>query len=109
MLLGWGLLLAVIAIEATATLWLKNLALANKMTLGILAVLAGAYVVRELLMWQTLKTLDVSVAYVVWCGLGTVLVVGAGVWLYGETLSWPKMMYIALILAGVAGLYLHKA
>lgn len=51
-----------------------------------------------------LKKIDISVAYVAWSGLGTMLVVLVGALMFKEPLNAMKIFYIALIIAGVVGL-----
>jgi small multidrug resistance pump len=52
------------------------------------------------------KTIDVSVAYTVWSGLGTALIAAAGIVWFKEPLSAVKLVSIALIIIGVMGLNL---
>ena len=51
-----------------------------------------------------MRTLPVGVAYPVWVGLGAVGAVAFGVILFGEQLSPLKIVSVAAIVAGVAGL-----
>jgi small multidrug resistance pump len=53
-----------------------------------------------------LKKWDVSVAYAIWSGLGTALIVVVGVFWFGEALTWMRAISIVLILIGVIGLNL---
>jgi small multidrug resistance pump len=53
---------------------------------------------------MALKHLDLSVAYVIWAGLGTVLIVLIGFLYFGEQPTAFKAACIALIVIGVAGL-----
>jgi len=56
-----------------------------------------------------LKKIDLSVAYVVWSGVGTALIVAIGAMLFKEPLSAMKIFYIALIMVGVVGLNVSGA
>jgi small multidrug resistance pump len=56
-----------------------------------------------------LQRLAVSTAYVVWAGLGTVLITLIGVVGFRESLGPLKALCILLILAGVVGLHLMEA
>ena len=49
----------------------------------------------------TLKTIPVGIAYAVWSGVGIVLIVLAGWWLYGQAIDAAGMVGIAFIGAGV--------
>jgi small multidrug resistance pump len=50
--------------------------------------------------------LDVSVAYAVWSGMGTALVVMIGIWFFQESLTSTKLIALGLIIVGVAMLHL---
>lgn len=56
-----------------------------------------------------LKKIDISVAYVVWSGLGTALIVSIGALLFKEPFTAMKLFYIALIMVGVIGLNMSGA
>jgi len=58
------------------------------------------------LLTLALKKWDVSVAYAIWSGLGTALIVAVGVLWFGEALTWMRAVSILLILVGVVGLNL---
>lgn len=45
---------------------------------------------------------DLSIAFPVYVGLTIITVALAGVWVFGETLSWQRGLSIVLILVGVA-------
>ncbi len=49
----------------------------------------------------TLKAIPVGIAYAVWSGVGLVLIVLAGWWLYGQVIDAAGMVGIGLIAAGV--------
>ena len=52
-----------------------------------------------------LKTIDVSVAYAVWSGLGTALIATVGVLWMKEPLNALKVVSLMLIIIGVIGLH----
>ena len=54
----------------------------------------------------SLKTIDVSVSYAIWSGLGTAVIAVAGYFIFGEPLGGLKVASICLIIAGVVGLNL---
>ncbi len=103
----WILLLAAILTEVVGTTLLKfsdgmkNLA----PTAGSLAM----YLVSLILLGLSLNKLDVSVAYAIWSGLGTALIVLLGIFLFGENMTWAKTLFIALIVIGAVGLNLTGA
>ncbi len=59
-----------------------------------------------ILLTLALKKIDVGVAYAVWSGVGTALVAIIGVLFLREPMPFIKILFITLIIAGVAGLYL---
>lgn len=50
----------------------------------------------------TLRSVPVGIAYAIWAGAGTALIVLSGYILYGQTLDTPALFGICLIVAGVA-------
>ena len=55
-----------------------------------------------------LKRIDVSVAYAIWSGLGTALITVIGLAYFKEPATLVKILSIALIILGVAGLNLDS-
>ena len=64
-------------------------------------IVAIAYGASFFFLSLTLKTIPVGVAYAVWSGVGIVLIVLAGWWLYGQAIDAAGMVGIAFIGAGV--------
>ncbi|MEV5897704.1 DMT family transporter [Nonomuraea fuscirosea] len=56
------------------------------------------------LLSYALKTLEVGTAYAVWTGVGAAGTAVLGMIAMGDEVSWPRLVSIALILAGVIGL-----
>ncbi len=54
----------------------------------------------------TLKWIDVSIAYAIWSGLGTLLIVAIGIFFFNEPVTAVKILCIALIIVGAVGLNL---
>ncbi|MEH1797058.1 DMT family transporter [Nostoc sp.] len=55
-----------------------------------------------------LKRIEVSVAYSVWAGLGTVLIAMIGIVWFRESATLIKLLSIALIIVGVIGINASK-
>ncbi len=55
------------------------------------------------------KVIDISVAYAIWCAVGTVIVVLIGVYFFGERMTMQRLLYLTLIVIGVVGLYMSGA
>ncbi|MBN3926169.1 multidrug efflux SMR transporter [Nostoc sp. NMS4] len=53
---------------------------------------------------MALKKIEVSVAYSVWSGMGTVLIVSIGIGWFQESVTTIKFLSIAMIIMGVIGL-----
>jgi small multidrug resistance pump len=66
--------------------------------------LVVCYAASFYLLALTLKRLDVSVAYAIWSGAGTVLITVIGIVLFKEPATVLKMVFIGMIIAGVVGL-----
>lgn len=52
----------------------------------------------------SLKKIDVSIAYAVWSGLGTVLITAVSVFYFKEPMTFAKIFFILMIIGGVIGL-----
>ncbi len=103
----WLVLSAAIVAEVAGTLCLKVAStaptFADRVTPGIgVAVFYGSTLV---LMAIAMKSLEVGITYTVWAGAGTALVTLAGIVLFKESFAWPKVVGIALVVAGVMVLH----
>jgi quaternary ammonium compound-resistance protein SugE len=56
-----------------------------------------------------LLTFDVGVGYAIWTSVAGIGIAGLGVVLFGQRLSWRKVLGIAVIIVGVVGLQLSGA
>jgi quaternary ammonium compound-resistance protein SugE len=102
--MAWTLLLGASLVEVLMAMALKQShgwTHAGFGALGIAAALASIG-----LLTFAMRTLPVGTAYAVFTGLGAIGVALAGVVLYGESASASRILCIALIIAGVAGLKL---
>jgi len=100
---AWGLLGVAIVLEVIGTVCLR---LSNGLTSATPSILlfvcyglafgCNAFVV---------KTLDLSITYAVWSGVGTVATAIIGFWLFRETATALKLVCIGLIVVGVIGLH----
>jgi len=64
------------------------------------------YVLSTYMLALAVEEIDLGVAYSIWAGVGIVVTVLAGYFLFKETLSIWKLVFIATIIIGVIGLYL---
>src|SRR5919201_6105386 len=103
-MLAWIYLSAAIATEVIGTLFLR-------FTDGFTRPLPSIVVVTTyvLSLWLTalaLKTLEISLAYAVWAGVGTAAIAIIGMAALGETVNALKLASIALVISGVVRLNL---
>ena len=71
-------------------------------SLGTLLAMAASVWLLSVAM----KTLPMGTAYAVWTGIGAVGAVFLGIVLFGESVAPARMLSVALIVAGLAGLKL---
>jgi paired small multidrug resistance pump len=55
---------------------------------------------------QSMKTIPMGTAYAVWTGIGTVGTTLVGMFVYGESKSWKRILCIGMVLLSVIGLKL---
>ena len=67
------------------------------------------YGLSIVLLTLALRTMDVSVAYAVWSGLGVAIIACIGIFFLGEGATVVKLVSLGLIVAGVVGLNLGGA
>src|SRR3954468_20930982 len=106
-MLAWIYLSAAIATEVVGTVFLRY-------TDGFTKPGPSLFVIATfvLSLWLTalaLKSLEISLAYAVWAGVGTAAVAIIGMAAMGETVNALKLASIALVIGGVVGLNLSGA
>lgn len=105
--MSWVYLFLAIISEVGGTTFLK---LSHGFTRMVPSVLIFVFYGISLAAFSVaLKKIDISVAYVVWSGLGTALIVSIGALVFKEPVTAMKIFYIALIMAGVIGLNMSGA
>jgi len=102
--MGWFYLIVAIACEVAGTTSMKYAAGFTRLGPSLAVVVCWSLAVVFLTL--SLKTLAISVAYAVWSGLGTLIVVLVGIALFAEPMTAWRALCIALIIAGVIGLQL---
>lgn len=101
---AWIMLGFAIVCEVCATTSLKYGAISgNKVFLAVFALFIGASFV---LVFQAIKTIDLSIAYAIWSGVGLVIVGAVGFVVFREEVSAVKLLCMAVIICGVVGLKL---
>ena len=102
--MAWAYLALAILLETVGTGLLKLSHGFERVGIGSLSMLS--YCVCFFFMALSLRTLPVGTAYAIWAGVGTMLIVLAGVFLFGEKMTLLKAGLIAMIVVGAAGLKL---
>lgn len=100
----WILLGFAIILEVAGTVSMKLSNGFTKLLPSILMVLFYLFSFGTLNF--ALKTIDVSVAYAIWSGMGIILITCIGFLYFNESLSLAKILSIILILIGVVTLNL---
>lgn len=99
----WLFLSAAIVLEVAGTVSMK---LSNGFSNALPSVLLFLFYGASFTCLNfALRTIDVSVAYAIWSALGLMLVAAIGILVLRESASVLKLASIALIVAGVVGLY----
>lgn len=104
---NWVILAAAIVAEVIGTTCLK---LSDGLTrplpvVGMILFYGASFVGLAL----ALRSIDMSVAYAIWSGLGVALITLVGVVSFGEAFTGWRAMCIVLILLGVIGLNLSRS
>ena len=68
--------------------------------------LALFYSISFVALTLSLQSIDISIVYAVWSGVGTILVALIGVVIFKESISVKKVLSLFLIIAGVLGIHL---
>ena len=97
-------LAAAIVLEICGTTSLK---LSQGFTrIGPTGAVAVCYAASFALLSLALRGIDLSIAYAVWSGVGTAIVASIGIIWFDEPAGAWKLLSLALIVLGVAGLHL---
>ncbi len=70
------------------------------------ATLIGGFMLSFMLLSLAMKTISAGTAYAVWTGIGTAGSALLGMFYYGESKDWRRLMFISMVLAAAAGLKL---
>ncbi|NPC91839.1 multidrug efflux SMR transporter [Bacillus sp. WMMC1349] len=95
----WLYLFLAILFETAGTISMKLSNGFSKLFPSILLLVF--YVASLIFLTLTLKTMDISIAYAVWSGMGIVFISIIGFLYFNESISLLKVVAITLIIAGV--------
>ena len=102
--MAWAYLLLAILAEVAGT---TNMKLSEGFTRLVPSVQVFLfYGLSIVLLTLALKSIDVSVAYAVWSGVGVAIIAAIGMLWLGEPATAVKLVSLALIVVGVVGLNL---
>lgn len=102
--LTWILLIIAIILEVFGTISMK---LSDGFTkVGPIVAMLVFYAMGLSLLAYVIRSIDISIAYAVWSGLGTALIAIIGILWFKETATMIKIVSISLIVIGVVGLNL---
>jgi small multidrug resistance pump len=96
---GWLYLVLAITLEVSGTTALKVSEGFTK--LGPAVLMGICYGLSLTALTFALKTIEVSIAYAIWSGLGTALIAAVGMWWFRESLSALKVIALGLVILGV--------
>ncbi len=103
---GWIYLVASGVIDVAWALTMKKAqGFANPVWTAASLVLLAAFVY---LLTKALQVLPVGTAYAVWTGIGAAGTVLVGIFFFAEPVSANRLMWIAVIVIGIAGLTLSS-
>lgn len=102
--MAWAMLCIAGVLEIAFAFFLKSSEGFTRLTPGLLTVAAGLSSV--ILLSMALRTLPVGTGYAVWTGIGAAGTAIIGIALLGDSASPPRILCLALIVAGVIGLRL---
>ncbi len=105
--MGWLYLLIAIGFEVAGTSMMK---LSEGLTrlLPTLSVF-GLWALAIVFLTLSLKTIDIGIAYAIWAGLGTVVIVAIGIFAFNESAGLLKLLFVAMIIVGAVGLKLTSS
>lgn len=96
----WIFLSVAILAEVIATSALKSAEGFTRLVPSLVVVLG--YGAAFYFLSLTLKTIPVGIAYAIWSGAGIILISIIGHFIHGQSLDYPAIIGMALIIAGVA-------
>jgi paired small multidrug resistance pump len=69
-------------------------------------LLVGGFGLSFLLLALSMKSISMGTAYAVWTGIGTVGSALIGMFVYGESKEWKRILFISMVLSAAIGLKL---
>ena len=102
--MSWVFLIAAILLEVCGTTSMKiSDGFARTLPSTLIFVFYG---LAMFFLTLAVKTIDISIAYAVWSGLGTAVIAVIGIAWFGEPVTAAKLGGLALIVLGVLAVHL---
>jgi small multidrug resistance pump len=105
--MGWFLLAVAIVMEVCGTTCMKLSHGFKEVTPSVLVFVF--YAISFTAFIYALKTIDLSMSYAIWAGLGLALIASIGILYFKEPMSTQRIVFLAITLIGVIGLSLTAA
>lgn len=100
--MGWLLVIAAALMETLGVVGLKRYSLEKNVANALLFF--GGFGASFVLLYQSFRYIQLSVAYAVWIGLGTAAAVLVNMLFFGESRSAARLLSLGVIVVGVVGL-----
>ncbi|GAB4071895.1 multidrug efflux SMR transporter [Barrientosiimonas marina] len=102
--MAWFVLIIAGGLEAFGVAMINQLSYTRNWQTVVLLILGFGASLG--LLSYALRSLPMGTAYAVWTGIGVVFGTLAGMFIYGESRDWKRLVAIAVILAATIGLKL---
>ncbi|TEU03977.1 MAG: multidrug efflux SMR transporter [Dehalococcoidia bacterium] len=103
--MGWFLLALAIVLEVAGTTCMKLSGGFKEMVPSVLVFVFYGFSFTAFI--YALKTIDLSITYAIWAGLGLALIAAISILYFKEPVTVQRMVFMGLILIGVIGLSLN--
>ncbi|GIO24436.1 multidrug efflux SMR transporter [Oceanobacillus sp. J11TS1] len=103
--MNWLALVVAGFFEIFGVLHLKKVAMGNYFSVIFLVLFFG---LSFSLLGYAMEEIPMGTAYAIWTGIGTAGSALLGMFYYGESRDWKRMVCIAFIIAGAIGLKLFE-
>ncbi|MCM3380638.1 QacE family quaternary ammonium compound efflux SMR transporter [Shouchella clausii] len=100
--MGWFFVVLAALFEVVGVIGLKKYSQQKTVLHTILFL--GGFSASFVFLYTSFNYLQLSIAYSVWIGLGTVAAVLVNMMFFGESRNWLRLFSLAIIVIGVTGL-----
>ncbi|BBH24530.1 QacE family quaternary ammonium compound efflux SMR transporter [Paenibacillus baekrokdamisoli] len=102
--MGWAFLTLAGMFEVVGVIGMNKVS--KHRNLQSFIILFGGMIMSFGFLSQAMKTLPMGTAYAIWTGIGTVGGTLVGIFFYGESNDWKRILFISMVLAAAIGLKL---